>query len=119
MIQYIATAEYFEGNYTYGYEKDRLQRLDIVKNLVEMVELVVAGFEFTPFHVEVGLNIMTGLCKSELRVIRANELRVLTDFLGSETVNKYGTDVKRLLLEVINTNSEVINGNSIFKSIIS
>ena len=62
LIQYIAT---YDGDYgIYDYEKDRLVRLDVVKHLVQMVGLVVAGFEFTPFHVELGLNIMTAICKS-------------------------------------------------------
>ena len=103
MIQYIAT---YDGDYEiYEDEKDELVTLDIVKHLVQMVGLVVAGFEFTPFHVELGLNIMTAICKSGLRVMERNELRVLADFLGSEIINKYGTHVNNLLQELIDINS--------------
>ena len=98
-MQYIAM---YDGSYEiYDYEKDKLVTLDIVKDLFQMVGLVVAGFEFSPFHVEVALNIMTAICKSGLRLIESNERRVLADFLGSETINKYGTHVYNLLQELI------------------
>jgi len=72
----------------------------IVGVIVGMVELVIVGLEFSLFHVRASLNSINALCKSRLRVMRSNELPVLIDFLGSEIVNNYDTNVKELLLEI-------------------
>ena len=107
LIQYIAMAENLEGKDNYDYEKDRLKSLDIVKDIVRMVELVVAGFEFRLFHVKIGLNIINALCKSGHRVMKSNELRALADFLGCEIVNNYDTNVKELLHEITTHRSTI------------
>lgn len=90
-------------NDSYSYQKERLQSLDIVKEIVKMVELVLSGFKFMePCHFRFGLNIARALYKhGGLSVIRRKDVDVFRKFLRSITGDEYGKRVKILLQGII------------------
>jgi hypothetical protein len=78
--------------------------LDIVKDIVKMVELVLAGVKFfQSSHLGFGLNITAILCQEDkVSVItRRNVVKVFGDFLGSDIVDEYDTQVKLLLQDIV------------------
>jgi len=102
LIDSLAT-DYPNDSYSYADQKERLQTLDIVKEIVRMVELVLSGFKFMqPTHFRFGLNIATALYKhGGLSVIRRKDVDIFRKFLRSITGDEYGKQVKLLLQGII------------------
>ena len=84
--------------------KERLRSLDIVKDILQMVELVLGGFKFLESsHLRLGLNITTTLyINGGLSVMRRNEVvKSLGAFLRSDKVDMFDYNVKLLLDDIV------------------
>ena len=85
----------------------RLISLDIVKDILQIVELILAGFKFLDeSHLRLALNIIATLCgKGFLRLLstlRRNQVvKSLAAFLGSDKVDMVDCNLKLLLHYIV------------------
>ena len=116
LINSIVTATSQEEleNQFFSKSKERLHELDIVREIVGMVKLILAGFKrLGSSHLEFGLNIAAVLLKEEGRRERNDVVRVFGDFLGSGMVDEYDSHVKLLVQEIMqNENVEATHMQS-------
>jgi hypothetical protein len=90
----------------YESPKKQLQSLDIIKQIVLMVELILAGNKFfQSCHLGFGLKITVALYKEKgslRQEMRKDEhVHVFRNFLGSKYVDEYGTEVKQFLEDIV------------------
>jgi hypothetical protein len=106
LIYYLLTSPHSEGDpHSDASRREKLQRMDIVEQVVRMVKLVLAGNKFFQLsHLGFGLKIIVALCKDEGSLsgkIKTELVHVFGDFLGSNYVEEYGAEVKWLLQYIV------------------
>ena len=81
--------------------KKKLEELDIVRQIVRMVELVLEGFKYLKSnHLKYGINIVAALLKEIVYERRNDVVRVFQDFMASNIVDDYDSHDKMLLLDI-------------------